>query len=188
MNEAATSRSRIQGSLLGMILFVSSEIMFFGGLFATWFTLRAGNRHWPPDGSDLEVFVPAALTLVLVSSSLVVHRAAGALHSGDPARAGKLLWVTMALGLGFLGGQAYEYSTLPFALADGAFGTIFYALTGFHGLHVLIGVVILGIAGAQLRRGKATPARRGDLEAAVLYWHFVDVVWLGVFVTVYLIG
>ncbi|MGI8774936.1 MAG: cytochrome c oxidase subunit 3 [Actinomycetota bacterium] len=189
MNVAtAPPRAGVQGSLLGMILFVSSEVMFFGGLFATWFTLRAARRPWPPDETELELVLPALLTVVLVASSVVVHRAVAALQAGDAGRAAGLLLAGMLLGVAFLTGQAYEYSTLGFRLSDGAFGTIFYALTGFHGLHVLIGVVILGVAGVQLRRGRAHPARRGDVEAAALYWHFVDAVWLAVFGTIYLIG
>lgn len=188
MSSAAPPRAGLQGSLLGMILFVSSEVMFFGGLFATWFALREAHHPWPPHGTELDPVLPALLTVVLVASSVVIHRAVEALQAGDPGRAAGLVLGGMALGIAFLGGQAYEYSTLGFSLSDGAFGTIFYALTGFHGLHVLIGVVILAVAGVQLRRGKAHPARRGDLEAAALYWHFVDAVWLGVFVTIYLVG
>lgn len=189
MSVPAAGRTKgIQGSLLGMMLFVSSEVMFFGGLFAVWFARRAAASAWPPHGAELERAIPIALTILLVGSSVVVHRAVAASDAGDPARSARLLWLTMVMGLVFLAGQAYEYSTLGFGVADGTFGTIFYALTGFHGLHVMIGVVILGVGAAQVRRGRARRDRPGDLEAAALYWHFVDAVWLGVFLTVYIAG
>lgn len=183
---ATASARRVQGSLLGMILFVSSEVMFFGALFAVWFARRAEAAAWPPEGAELEILVPSVLTGLLLVSSAVVHRAVAASENDDPSRAWRLLVAAMALGLVFLVGQAYEYSTLGSAFAEGSFGTIFYALTGFHGLHVFIGVLILGVAGVQLRRGRARRDRPGDLEAAALYWHFVDAIWIAVFFTVYL--
>ena len=163
---------RVAPSLLGMTLFVSSEVMFFGGLFAAYFTLRGSAGPWPPDGSvETSLLLTALLTLVLLTSSMTVH-------------AGKL-GATIVLGLLFLGGQAYEYAQLS---ADGltastdVFATLFFTITGFHGLHVAVGVLML--ATVWLRRDRYD---EGPAEAVACYWHFVDAVWVLVFLTLYVL-
>ena len=185
---AATSPDeRVSPSLLGMILFVTSEVMFFGGLFALFLTLRASAGEWPPPGAEHELLLPLLGTAVLIGSSVTVHAAQSALESGDPQRASARLLVTAGLGLAFLVVQAIEYAGAGFALGDHSYGTAFFTLTGFHGLHVALGVGMLLIAALQVRRGSATPQRTGQVQAAALYWHFVDAIWLLVLVIVYLI-
>ena len=170
-----------------MILFVTSEVMFFGGLFALFLTLRSSAAEWPPAGAEHELVLPLLGTLILLGSSVTVHTAQAALESGRPQRASaRLLW-TAGLGLLFLVIQAVEYAGTDFALGDHSYGTAFFTLTGFHGLHVALGVGMLLIAALQIRRGSATPGRAGQVEATALYWHFVDAVWLLVLVIVYLI-
>lgn len=181
--EGAEAR-RVPGAVLGMVLFICSEIMFFGGLFAALFALRAEAPSWPPAGVELDLLLPFGLTAILLASSATVHVAVERARAGrDP---GAWLLATIALGSAFLAGQLFEYSELPFALGDSLFGTLFFTITGFHGLHVAIGLVILGVAAAQLKRTRTSGIPVGDLEAASLYWHFVDAIWLLVLTAVYL--
>jgi cytochrome c oxidase subunit 3 len=177
----------VPGALLGMILFITSEIMFFGGLFGAYLSLRAGAASWPPEGAEVERSIPIVLTVVLMTSSITAHRASTAVRRGDRAGILRGVGLTMALGVLFLGGQAFEYSRLGFAVGDGAFAASFYATTGFHGLHVLIGIVVLGLGGLQVSRRGAVPRALGQVEAAAYYWHFVDAIWILVFTIIYVI-
>jgi len=177
--------------MVGMLLFIASEVMFFGGLFATYFNARAsvGPDNWhPPSGTELDLPLAAVLTAILVSSSFTMQFGVWAIRRGDT---GKLkLWtgITLALGLLFLGGQLYDYSQLGFGIRDGAFGTVFYTLTGFHGAHVFGGAVGLTILLARAMRGQFSAHNHVAVEAVSIYWHFVDVVWIAVFSTIYLLG
>jgi cytochrome c oxidase subunit III len=177
-------------ALVGMLLFIASEVMFFGGLFATYFNARASaTGPWgPPEGAHaLDLPLAAVLTAILVSSSFTMQFGVWAIRRGDT---GKLrMWTAITLGLGilFLAGQLYDYSTLGFGIADGVFGTVFYTLTGFHGAHVFGGVVGLTIVLARALRGQFSARNHVAVEAVSMYWHFVDVVWIGVFSTIYLL-
>ena len=177
-------------ALVGMLLFIASEVMFFGGLFATYFNARAsvppGEWH-PPEGAHLDLPLAAALTAVLVASSFTMQFGVWAVRRGDT---GKLkMWTAITLGLGvlFLAGQLYDYSQLGFGISDGVFGTVFYTLTGFHGAHVFGGAVGLTIVLARALRGQFSARNHVAVEAVSYYWHFVDVVWIGVFSTIYLL-
>jgi cytochrome c oxidase subunit 3 len=176
-------------ALVGMLLFIASEVMFFGGLFATYFNARAssaGGWH-PPEGGHLDLPLAAVLTAILVASSFTMQFGVWAIRRGDQ---GKLrLWTGITLGLGilFLAGQLYDYSQLGFGLSDGVFGTVFYTLTGFHGAHVFGGVVGLTIVLARATRGQFSGRNHVAVEAVSMYWHFVDVVWIFVFSTIYLL-
>jgi cytochrome c oxidase subunit 3 len=171
---------------VGVIVWLASELMFFGGLFATWFTLRANAEAWPPEGVELEVARMAIATVVLIASSGTMHIAAGAAHRADRERAIRWLAITAALGALFLANTALEWATDDFSIDSHAYGSIFYILTGFHGLHVLGGILFMGaIAGTIAGRSRA-PAGP-TVEACAAYWHFVDVVWVAVFATVYLL-
>ncbi len=177
--------------MVGMLLFIASEVMFFGGLFATYFNARAsvGPGSWhPPEGGHLDLPLAAVLTAILVASSFTMQFGVWAIRRGD---AGKLrLWTMITLGLGilFLAGQLYDYSQLGFGIADGVFGTVFYTLTGFHGAHVFGGAVGLTIILARTMRGQFSARNHVAVEAVSVYWHFVDVVWIAVFSTIYLLG
>jgi cytochrome c oxidase subunit 3 len=182
--------SGIPTPLLGMLLFIASEVMFFGGLFATYFNARATFPGvWgPPEGAhELDLPLAGALTAILVASSFTMQFGVWAIRRGD---AGKLrMWtaITLALGVLFLMGQIYDYSTLGFGIADGVFGTTFYTLTGFHGAHVFGGAVGLTIILARATRGQFSARNHVAVEAVSVYWHFVDVVWIAVFSTIYLL-
>lgn len=189
MNPATQARSSgIPGSVLGMVLFITSEVMFFGGLFAAYFTLRSGAPTWPPAGLEPELMLPAAITVLLLTSSYTCHRAVVAATADDLAAFGKWMAVTIALALAFLGGQAYEYTQIHFRIDDGSFGTLFFTMTGFHGAHVLGGVLALSASVLQARRAGTTRGYVGQIEAAGYYWHFVDVIWILLFSTLYLLG
>ncbi|HEX2294801.1 MAG TPA: heme-copper oxidase subunit III [Actinomycetota bacterium] len=169
---AHAAAARVPPSLLGMALFVSSEVMFFGGLFASYFMLRGTSGTWPPEGSiEASLVLPSLLTVCLLASSLTVH-------------AGRL-GATIVLGALFLGGQAYEYAELAregFAASTDVFATLFFTITGFHGLHVAVGLVMLVTVWLRRDRGE-----RGPNEAVSYYWHFVDAVWVLVFLTLYVL-
>lgn len=177
----------VQGPVLGMVLFITSEVMFFGALFAAYGSIRARSPEWPPSGVEIDLAIPIALTAILLTSSVFCHRASAAARRGDPAGARRALFVTIGLGMLFLAGQAFEYSGLDFALGDSAFATLFYSLTGFHGLHVFIGLVILSAAVVKLQGPGLQSGAAGTVEAASFYWHFVDGIWLLLFTVVYLI-
>ncbi|MEX0587941.1 MAG: cytochrome c oxidase subunit 3, partial [Cyanobium sp.] len=165
--------------LFGLATFLVADGMTFAGFFAAYLTFRAVNPL--PEGStyELELLLPTINTVILIISSFTFHRA------GKECRAGKLgasrLWLSITAGLGaaFLAGQMVEYFSLPFGLTDNLFASTFYALTGFHGLHVTLGVICIAIVALQTRQGgRITASDHFGLEAAELYWHFVDGIWI----------
>lgn len=183
---SAKGKSNVSPALLGMILFIASEVMFFGGLFGAYFNIRAGFPEWPPAGTPaIEIVVTIALTVVLLSSSVSQHLAMGAIKRGDRRALVRWVGLTVCLGLSFLAGQAYEYSTLGFGPGDNVFTTLFFTITGFHGAHVAAGLVILLLV--ILRADRFSAENHGQVEAATYYWHFVDAVWLFVFTALYLL-
>jgi cytochrome c oxidase subunit 3 len=172
---------------VGTVTFLASELMFFSGLFAAWFSLRSANDEWPPDGVELAVLQTAAATAVLIASSFTVHRAHRAADAGDRAGTVRWLLVTVLLGALFLTNQAVEYATVDFTMSSHAYGSMFFLMTGFHGLHVLAGI------GAMLVVSWVVSGRsRASLDQVVMvtsyYWHFVDVVWVAMFATIYLLS
>ncbi|HUR17321.1 MAG TPA: cytochrome c oxidase subunit 3 [Acidimicrobiales bacterium] len=186
---AAADRASPRPSMLkvGAVVWLASELMFFSGLFAAYFTLRATNPEWPPDSVHLNVARTAFFTALLVASSLTMHVAVGAAEVSDQRRA--VLWtlITVLLGGLFITNQAVEYAGLDFTHTSDAYGSMFFLMTGFHGLHVLGGLVLMGAvlavgAGASGRLPLADP-----LTVTGYYWHFVDVVWVAMFATIYLI-
>lgn len=170
-----------------MVVWLASELMFFSGLFAAWFTLRANAAVWPPEGVELATARTAGATVVLLASSVAMHLAVVAARRDDRAGAVRWLVVTVAMGAVFIANQAWEYVEAPFRIGSHAYGSIFYLMTGFHGLHVIGGLIfLLVIAGVVGGRSEA-PAER-TVEMAAYYWHFVDVVWVAMFTVVYLIS
>jgi cytochrome c oxidase subunit 3 len=181
----------ISSSLLGMVLFIASEVMFFGGLFGAYFTIRSAAPTWPPEGTPhLETWYAAVLTAILVSSSVTMQFGVWAIRRNEQRRL--LLWLvaSLLLGLAFLAGQANEYRTLigeGMTLSSGVFGSTFFTLTGFHGAHVAGGAAFILIVLLRARSGQFTARYHDTVEMASYYWHFVDVVWLGLFSTIYLL-
>jgi len=173
---------------VGVVVWLASELMFFSGLFAAWFTLRASTHPWPPDGVELATNRTALATAVLVASSLTMHRAVGAALATDRRGAVRWLGVTALLGLVFVGNQAWEYSEATFRISSHAYGSMFFLLTGFHGLHVLGGLMFMAAVTWTIS-GRGSQAPVGPtVEVCAYYWHFVDVVWVAMFATIYVIG
>lgn len=173
--------------MVGAVVWLTSEILFFGTLFATWFSLRASaSGSWPPEGAEVGRALPTIGTVLLVSSSVTVQLATRSLTDGQPAKARALLLGTLGLGAVFLTLQRLEWSEVDFAVDDHAFGTAFFALTGFHGLHVLAGLIALAVMVRRVAR--LGSASHKAVEVMSLYWHFVDVVWLALYASVYLAG
>jgi cytochrome c oxidase subunit 3 len=172
---------------VGAVVWLASELMFFGGLFAAYFTLRSQAAAWPPRGVELETVTSATATIVLIASSGTIHIAGRSLERGD--RAGVLRWLvlTVALGALFLANQGREFLVNNFDISSHAYGSIYYLMTGFHGLHVAAGLALLLVALAVLTGPGPLPRRGPAVEAVTYYWHFVDVVWIGLFTTLFLI-
>jgi cytochrome c oxidase subunit 3 len=171
---------------VGVVVWLASELMFFAGLFAAYFTLRSVADVWPSQGVELEVARTALATVVLLASSGTMHVAVQAAGRGDRRRAITWLGVTALLGALFLSNQVVEYATANFRWDDDAYGSIFYLLTGFHGLHVLGGLVFMGAVAVVIGGRSQAPAHPA-VEVCGYYWHFVDVVWIAVFATIYLL-
>jgi cytochrome c oxidase subunit 3 len=171
-------------------LFIASEAAIFGAFFAALFYARYHAKVWPPAGMPhFEILLPAVNTFVLLFSSVTCHFAHMALERGKQAQFVSGLLMTIFLGTVFLCGQAYEYGVLnggAFNVTSGIFGTTFFMLTGFHGLHVLMGVVFLNVVYGAAMKGRLTPEQHFPFLAAGWYWHFVDAIWIGVFSVVYL--
>ncbi|HVD14837.1 MAG TPA: cytochrome c oxidase subunit 3 [Actinomycetota bacterium] len=182
----------ISSSLLGMVLFIASEVMFFGGLFGAYFTLRTAAPEWPPPGTPpLEDWYALILTAVLVSSSVTMQIGVFAIRRGDQRALVRWLLISLVLGLLFLAGQANEYRMLiseGLTLSSGVFGSTFFTLTGFHGAHVAGGAAFILVVLLRARSGQFTSRYHDTVEMCSYYWHFVDVVWLGLVSTIYLLS
>ena len=161
--------------LFGLATFLVADGMTFAGFFAAYLTFRAVNPLPTGHNYELELLLPTINTLLLLISSFTFHRAGAALRRGNHPLCQRWLLVTAALGFSFLAGQMKEYFDLPFGLTDNLFASTFYAITGFHGLHVTLGGVMILIVWWQSREGgRITVDNQFPLEAAELYWHFVD--------------
>jgi len=196
----------------GMILFIASEVMFFVGWFWSFFDFalfptplrfdeatgtttslfgtEGAIASLVPEGMKvLDPFsLPLLNTLILLCSGTTVTWAHHALIHGDRRGLKQGLWATIALGLLFTAIQAYEYSTAPFGFGGNAYSSAFYMATGFHGFHVIVGTIFLAVCLYRAYLGHFTPRQHFGFEAAAWYWHFVDVVWLFLFVVVYVWG
>ena len=181
----------------GMILFIASEVMFFVGWFWAFFdaslfpkAVDAVGGVWPPKGIEpLNPFkFPLLNTLILLCSGTTVTWAHHALIHGDRKGLKQGLWCTILLGLLFTSIQAWEYIHAPFAFKGNIFGATFFMATGFHGFHVIVGTIFLIVCQIRAYKGEFTPRQHFGFEAAAWYWHFVDVVWLFLFLSIYIWG
>jgi cytochrome c oxidase subunit III len=184
----ANRSSRVEAQFLGMLLFIISEIMLFGAFFTAYFFIRVVNHdHWPAPGTKLPVAVAGVNTAILLSSSLTMHWSLVCAKNENRwgMRAGLL--TTFLLGLSFLTIQINEYVHLGFAPHDTAQGTIFYSLTGLHGAHVFVGLNLLAYSTIRAFRGHFSAKEHRGVEVPGIYWHFVDVMWIIVYSTVYVL-
>ena len=192
----------------GMVWFIFSEVMFFGAFFGALFYARnlavpmladaqllwpGFSASWPtggPGGGNVPTPVdawgiPALNTLILLSSGATVTWAHWGLQKGRQSQLKLGLALTVALGIVFIALQIHEYAETAFSIRDGIYGATFYMLTGFHGFHVMLGTVMLIVILMRALAGHFTPGRHFAFEAVAWYWHFVDVVWLLLFIFVY---
>ncbi len=176
------------GLRFGVVLFIISEIAFFFAFFWAYFNGVATSESWPPEG--IKAFNPLDLpllnTLILLLSGTTVTWAHHALIHGDRQGLKTGLLISVILGVIFSCLQAYEYSHAAFGFKDGIYASTFYMATGFHGFHVLVGTIFLLICYLRSLKGDFTPKQHVGFEAAAWYWHFVDVVWLFLFVSIYI--
>ncbi len=180
--------SRVDPQTLGMLLFIISEVMVFGAFFTAYFFIRvAQGDPWPAHGTTLPVEVAGFNTAILVSSSFTMHWAQTSIKNGNRfgLRAGIL--TTFLLGATFLFIQINEYANIGFSPQDHAQGTIFYGLTGLHGAHVFIGLTLLLMVVIRSFRGHYSPEQHRGVEVPGIYWHFVDIMWIIVYTTVYIL-
>jgi cytochrome c oxidase subunit 3 len=197
---------RFSHGMWACILFVSSEAMFFLALFTTYFFLRGRVPEWEPifqrciDVCEkphwnsvtpilgLPVPLVAINTAVLLASSVTMQLAVNAIKKGD--RRGLINWLipTVLMGVWFIAGQVYEYTKLGFLPDNSIFAAVFFTLTGFHGAHVTGGILMNALVLFRALRGQFSAQRHLAVEAASIYWHFVDVVWIGLFTIIYIVG
>ncbi len=183
---AAHQSSRVDARVLGIFLFIASEVMLFGSFFTAYFFVRVVNgTPWPH--SELPRFVAGVNTVILLTSSATMHWALQSIKRGNRSGLQAGITLTFLMGLVFLLTQIREYSRIGFAPRDGAFGTIFYCLTGLHGAHVFVGLCLLAAATTRAFRGHYSPQAHHGVEIPGIYWHFVDAMWIVVYTTVYIL-
>ena len=185
---AAHRSSRVDPATLGMLLFIISETMVFGAFFTAYFFIRVVDGNpWPAEGTELPKAIAGVNTAILLSSSITIHWALEAIRRGNRAAFKAAIASTLLLGATFLFIQLNEYVHVGFAPYDSAQASVFYGLTGLHGAHVAIGLLCLAMVTVRAFRGHFSPTAHRGVEVPAIYWHFVDVMWVIVFTTVYLL-
>ncbi|MBV9333622.1 MAG: heme-copper oxidase subunit III [Candidatus Eremiobacteraeota bacterium] len=173
--------------VLGVVLFLASELMFFAALFAGYFELRANRSAWPPPTVELKPWEAAYGTFLLFAASVVMVFATKAMDRGKTRAARCWTFCAVVAATGFVLEALHGYAGDTFGISTNAYGSIYYAMTGFHLLHVIVGIAIL----AALLIGMRSPAlqvnQRAGAEAMTYYWHFVFIVWIGIFSTIYFV-
>ncbi|HEX4820818.1 MAG TPA: cytochrome c oxidase subunit 3 [Acidimicrobiales bacterium] len=171
----------------GMVMLITTEATIFASLLASYFFIRAGSAEWPPAGIEAPKLERIAVfTVVLLASSIPLVVAERAIARDQVRRVRWLLAVSFVMGLAFLIHQGIEYEDLHFGIKDNAYGSLFYVITGLHGLHVLIGLLMSLVVQAKAAVGRITAGRHETLRIFSMYWHFVDVVWIFVFTSLYI--
>ena len=178
---------------VGTIAFLAQELMFFAGLFAMYFTSRANglaNGDWSTQTDHINVLFGGIITVVLIASSFTSQFGVFAAERGDVFGLRKWFTVTVVLGVIFLGLVAFEWSELVLAGVtpqSSVFGSVVYIITGFHMAHVTAGILAFIVVLLRVAKSKFTPAQATAAMAVSYYWHFVDAIWIGVFITIYLV-
>ncbi|MFL5819782.1 MAG: heme-copper oxidase subunit III [Solirubrobacteraceae bacterium] len=180
--------SRVEPQLLGMLLFIISEVMIFGAFFTAYFFIRVVQGDpWPAPGQEIPTGPVAVNTAVLISSSFTMHWAQTSIRNGNRFGLKAGILSTLLLGITFLFLQVNEYVNLGYAPHDSAQGSIFYGLTGLHGAHVCIGLLLLSMVTMRAFRGHYSSGEHRGVEVPGIYWHFVDVMWIIVYTTIYIL-
>ena len=194
----ANQSSRVDARILGMFLFLATEAMLFGSFFTVYFFIRVVNpdattitpekwAQWPPAPYEFPVFVAGVNTVILVTSSFTMHWALQSIKRNNRAGLKAGLVLTFLMGLAFLTTQIVEYLHVGFDTSDGAFASVFFGLTGLHGAHVAVGLTLLGMATIRAFRGHFSAEHHHGVELPGIYWHFVDIMWIVVYTTLYLL-
>ena len=184
----ANRSSRVEPQLLGMLLFIISEVMVFGAFFTAYFFIRVvGGAEWPAEGTELPKVIAGINTAILLSSSFTMHWALECAKAGNRLGLKAGILTTLGLGATFLFIQINEYVHIGFAPHDHAQGSVFYGLTGLHGAHVAVGLTLLMMTTVRAFRGHFTPEEHRGVEVPGIYWHFVDVMWVIVYSSVYIL-
>jgi cytochrome c oxidase subunit 3 len=175
--------------MVGLITFLASEVMLFGAFFTAFFYVRYQGTYpvFPPQAYEIPKTLTGINTFILVSSSFTMHWSLEGARLGNRRAMKAGLLTTFLLGLTFLTIQINEYVHIGFAPHDHAQGTIFYGLTGLHGAHVFVGLTLLAMATIRAFRGHFTEKEHRGVEVPGIYWHFVDIMWIVVYTTVYII-
>ncbi|MEA2270593.1 MAG: cytochrome c oxidase subunit [Solirubrobacteraceae bacterium] len=185
----ANRSSRVEPQLLGMLLFIISEVMVFGAFFTAYFFIRvvSGDQWFPIDEKHLPVAIAGFNTAILVSSSFTLHWAEHSIKNGNRFGLKAGILSTFLLGATFLFIQINEYVHIGFAPHDFAQGSVFYGLTGLHGAHVFVGLTLLLMVVVRSFRGHFSAEEHRGVEIPGIYWHFVDVMWIVVYLSVYVL-
>jgi heme/copper-type cytochrome/quinol oxidase subunit 3 len=171
----------------GMISLIATEAMIFAGLLGSYFFVRASAKEWPLGGIEApELGRISIFTVVLLASSLPVVWAEAGVRRGRLRQLRLGLFLSFLLGAVFIVNQGLEYRELTFGVRDNAYGSLFYGITGLHGLHVVVGLLMSLVVQIKAWMGRITPERHVTLQVFAMYWHFVDVVWIFVFSSLYL--
>lgn len=171
----------------GMFVFLASDLMLFSAFFAAYYLIRSSNQPWPPPGTELETLRPLIATLVLISSSFTVIAAERRAHNGDATGFRRWLLATIVLGLTFLVLQMIDYATVSFTISSDVYGSTFWGLTGLHTAHVTVGVCALGLLYLRSMRAGSPDASASWTSTITPFWHLVDIVWIAVFATIWIV-
>jgi cytochrome c oxidase subunit 3 len=172
---------------IGVMIWLGSELMFFSGLFAALFTIRAHLAAWPPAGTHLDTLQSGIFTIILVASSFTMQWAVYLIEHRRRASARRWVIISLVMGALFVGNQCYEWVNLTTRWYTNSYGSIFFISTGIHGLHVFLGLIAMLLLMFRMRGTEGDPGELATFQAVSYYWHFVDVVWIGLYSCLFLL-
>lgn len=173
---------------VGTIVWLSSELMFFSGLFAAYFTLRANSTGpWPPKGIQLDVLQSGIFTFILLMSSFTMQKAVYDAEHHRRRSAIQWIVVTIVMGTSFVANQAVEWTHVAFAPSTNSYGSLFFVMTGLHGLHVILGLVAMIFLIVRMAGRTRDPGEIAVVQSLSYYWHFVDIVWVALYAVLFLL-
>jgi len=172
---------------IGVMIWLGSELMFFSGLFAALFTIRAHVPAWPPVGTKLDTLQSGIFTIILVASSATMQWAVWLEEHRQREKARRWVIITIVMGAVFVANQVYEWINLTTRWYTNSYGSVFYITTGLHGLHVFLGLVAMGFLLFRMKGRTGDPGELAAFQGVSYYWHFVDVVWIGLYSALFLL-
>jgi cytochrome c oxidase subunit 3 len=172
---------------IGVMIWLGSELMFFSGLFAALFTIRAHVPAWPPVGTELDTLQAGIFTIILVASSGTMQWAVWLAEHRQREKARTWVIITIVMGAVFVGNQVYEWINLTTRWYTNSYGSVFYITTGLHGLHVFLGLVAMAFLLYRMKGRTGDPGELAAFQGVSYYWHFVDVIWVGLYSALFLL-